>query len=1003
MEQRKTKWGEPAQAPETEQLLVSSYSQLTRWAAVLTRGDVTRAQDIVQELCLYFTLTKPDLSDVSNLDGYLYTCLRHIYLSGLARSSREAQRFVSIADFDSFDFAIAAKQSGDLLERQNDLRRICNYAIWRKQSSKSASYFILHFFHGYARREIAEVACLPISAIYNKLKAARDEIKTSISEQHRLRIVNRNDPPPPALSWSALPSVELFRELRSLILKARNSACLPEDELLVFYRKSPAEPISCTLLAHIVSCDRCLAIIDRYFRRPTLQDRESLDGFDSGGNFNHSASSVADQQSVVRSIRRGWNRLFEHRPETLSIAVNGKIIASHDVQSQHSTLYARFEHPGSAEFVEVFSEQDVRLALLSIGDLPPLGPNVRIQRVTLSDSRWLELTLTFDGLGLSTAVAYSDPALGGDATEERVKDAVATQRPEVNDRGFSHDAHPFAGQSWAQRLLDRLAGVVAPSSALAWALVVLVMLGTTGYLAYRHATATTSAGTVLAKSLKIEAVVRQGQTEHQVVRIEEISSDGRILQQGSVDLWKDGDDRRYVRRLYDSKNRLIETKWRNKDGEHITEGKGKAKAGSRTLNPLSANALWDQELSASAFSRLKGKESGVRTVDSAYELTSVGPFEGYSQLVSATLVLDSKLLPVRQVIRFHHEAEIRELRFSQAVFELKTSSSIPDEIFGPDYELQTAQEHSSGKNHLENRPDETIKLAQLQIAVLYELNGLGADTRQPIEVVRTREGRIRVSGTISDDGLKHGILSRLKSLKGHDLLDLRLFSPHEIKTKASTAPEPAQDAKIYEVEQKQPFAQAAVRKYLRRKGVSETALESGASQFSHEALQHGQLALQHAYALSRLSNALSNSELQSINFNSQKRWTEMVHSHAIDLEHELHELQMQLNVIATPQEVPQSLNAHYIEIEDPTDFRLAAEAVLGQTQELNRKVGNLFASNQAEDDQTNHDAPLVNTLKLVPLREVEEILRFASRLEASGKSTPHENNSDAESGSRQPQ
>lgn len=144
MEQRKTKWGGPAQAPETEQLLVSSYSQLTKWAAVLTRGDVTRAQDIVQELCLYFTLTKPDLSDVSNLDGYLYTCLRHIYLSRLARSSREAQRFVSIADFDSFDFAIAAKQSGDLLERQNDLRRICNYAIWRKQSSKSASYDLVH-------------------------------------------------------------------------------------------------------------------------------------------------------------------------------------------------------------------------------------------------------------------------------------------------------------------------------------------------------------------------------------------------------------------------------------------------------------------------------------------------------------------------------------------------------------------------------------------------------------------------------------------------------------------------------------------------------------------------------------------------------------------------------------------------------------------------------------------------------------------------------------------
>jgi DNA-directed RNA polymerase specialized sigma24 family protein len=1003
MEQRKTKWGEPAQAPETEQLLVSSYSQLTKWAAVLTRGDVTRAQDIVQELCLYFTLTKPDLSDVSNLDGYLYTCLRHIYLSDIARSSREAQRFVSIADFDSFDFAIAAKQSGDLLERQNDLRRICNYAIWRKQSSKSASYFILHFFHAYARREIAEVACLPISAIYNKLKAARDEIKTAIAEPHKLRIVDRNDPPPPVLSWSVLPSVELFRELRDLILKARTSVCLPEDELLVFYRKFPAEPISCALLAHIVSCDRCLAVIDRYFRRPTLQDRESLDGLDSGGNFNNSAPSVADQQSVVRSIRRGRNRLFEHRPETLSIAVNGKIIASHDVRSQHSTLYARFEHPGSAEFVEVFSEQDVRLALLSIGDLPPKGSNVRTQRVNLSDSRWLELTLTFDGLGLNTAVAYSDPALAGDAIEERVKDAIGMQRPTLNDHAFSEE-YSAPKQSWTKRMLDRLVAAVTPSSALAWALTIIVMLGTTGYLAYRHSTAITPAGTVLAQSLKIEAVVRQGQTEHQVVRIEEISSDGRILQQGSVDLWKDGDDRRYVRRLYDSKNRLIETKWRNKDGEHITKNKGKAKAGSNTPEPLSANALWDQELSASAFSRLKGTRSEVRTVDSSYELTAVGPFEGHPQLVSATLALDSKLFPVRQVMRFHHGAEIRGLRFSQAVFELKPSSSISDEIFGPEYELQPTQEHSSGKNHLGNRSDETVELAQLQIAVLYELNSFGADTRQPIEVIRTREGRIRVSGTISDDGLKHGILSRLKSLKGHDLLDLRLFSPHEIKTKASTTvPESAQDAKIYEVEQKQPFAQAAIRKYLRRKGVSETALESGASQFSHDALQHGQLALQHAYALSRLSNALSNSELQSINFNSQERWTEMVHSHASDLEHELHELQMQLNEIATQQQLPQSLNAHYIDIEDPTDFRLAAETILGQTQDLNRKIGNLFASNQAEEDQTYHDARLVNALKLVPLREVEEILRFASRLEASGKSTPHENNNDAESGSRQPQ
>src|SRR6185437_16410759 len=107
MEQRKTKWREPAPAGQTEQLLASRYSQLLKWASVLTHGDEGKAQDIVQEFCLYFTLTKPDLSGVANLDGYLYTCLRHVYLSGLARSSREAERFISVAEFDSFEFAIA--------------------------------------------------------------------------------------------------------------------------------------------------------------------------------------------------------------------------------------------------------------------------------------------------------------------------------------------------------------------------------------------------------------------------------------------------------------------------------------------------------------------------------------------------------------------------------------------------------------------------------------------------------------------------------------------------------------------------------------------------------------------------------------------------------------------------------------------------------------------------------------------------------------------------------
>jgi DNA-directed RNA polymerase specialized sigma24 family protein len=61
-------------------VLASRYGRLLRWALVLTRGNTGKAEEIVQEFCVYIAVAKPDFSGVANLDGYLYTCLRNIYL-----------------------------------------------------------------------------------------------------------------------------------------------------------------------------------------------------------------------------------------------------------------------------------------------------------------------------------------------------------------------------------------------------------------------------------------------------------------------------------------------------------------------------------------------------------------------------------------------------------------------------------------------------------------------------------------------------------------------------------------------------------------------------------------------------------------------------------------------------------------------------------------------------------------------------------------------------------
>jgi len=992
MEQRKPKRHETAPA-QTEQLLARYYRQLQRWGAILTRGDEGKAEDIVQEFCLYFTLTKPDLTDVANLDGYLYTCLRHIYLSGLARSSREALHFVSVAEFDSFEFAVATNRSIDPLQRQNDLRRICGYAVWRKESFKGASYFLLHFFHGYSRKEIAELACLPLAAIYNKLKIARSEVKLYLEEPGKLRIVNRERAPESTLSWSLLSVTELFKELREAILHGRLSDCIAEEELLAQYRSATPRPIDCSLLAHIVSCERCLAIIDHIFRRPTLKDREPLDGAgSSSGGSDSSVAGLSDksQETMLQLVRKRWGKIHEHRPRTLSIAVNGKIIAFHDVQAEHSTLSARIEHPETAQFVEVFSEQDVRLALLPVGDLPPEGLHERTQRVVLSDSRWLELNLTFDGLGLNSQVAYFDPALAIEPIED-TEDAPEAWLPKRSDSIPSSHGPCRRGVPWIATALSRFLETMTPSSATSWAFALTILVGTIGYLVYRHATPPIDARGVLNQSIKIETAYLRGQTEHQVLSLEEISADARVLQQGTVDLWKDGDGSRYVRRLYDSKHRLIGEKWRNENGEHSSHERQRDKDASGIRHSLPMNDLWDQDLSAYAFSMLRGKAPQIHVVEDGYELTTDGPVEDRPQLVSATLVLDRHLLPVRAIMRVRAGSEIHELRFVQSSYERKPSASVPDSIFDPEHEL-----HSSHGLHptlpqqdgLPGAIGTGVQLAQLQIAVLYRLNRLGADTGEPIEVIRTSDGHIRVSGAMADSSLKRQIVSNLETLEDHQLLDLRLITPPDVLGRVSGAKRVIpEDTSVYDVGQTKPVVDAILRKYLQAKGVPADQLDSAAGQYSHEALQRAQRALQHAYALNRLGSALSATELKSIGPSFQQEWTEMVHRHATDLEDQLRALHGQLAEIVRPSVESPNATESLVRIENPDQFTRATDQLLHQTQDLNSDVGRLFTSNASIEKQPAQNSRLMTTMNAIPLRQAEEIIRFAVKLTTSGRST----------------
>src|SRR5262249_26756711 len=80
-------------------------------------------------------------------------------------------------------------------------------------------------------------------------------------------------------------------------------------------------------------------------------------------------------------------------------------------------------------FVEVFSEQDIRLLLFPVDERPPSGPYERSRRVDFSDGRSLEASLAFTNPWPTLHVVYLDPLLASHMEME----AVESESPIADD------------------------------------------------------------------------------------------------------------------------------------------------------------------------------------------------------------------------------------------------------------------------------------------------------------------------------------------------------------------------------------------------------------------------------------------------------------------------------------------------------------------------------------------------------------------------------------------
>src|SRR5688572_20591305 len=105
-----------------EDLFVQRYQRLLAWSLKITDRHLERAEDLVHDACIQFTLNRPDLDSSENIEGYLRTTLRNVHLSQVRRASQSPSANLSIADYDSAELGLRATDPTDHIRAEEELR-----------------------------------------------------------------------------------------------------------------------------------------------------------------------------------------------------------------------------------------------------------------------------------------------------------------------------------------------------------------------------------------------------------------------------------------------------------------------------------------------------------------------------------------------------------------------------------------------------------------------------------------------------------------------------------------------------------------------------------------------------------------------------------------------------------------------------------------------------------------------------------------------------------------
>ena len=929
-------------SPNYRELFVARYDQLLAWALQISQGDRALAEDLLHDLYVLFTIHEPEIDPAQNVDGYLYTCLRNLYLSQIRRTARSRFQQLSIIEYESAKTGLRATDWRAQIEVQDELRRICQYACARKNTSRAGSVLILRFFHGYYPSEITQVLRSSRKAIDDRLRIARAEARTYLDDPQSLSFVGGLNLPEIFPANFARTSADLLGELRQMIFSSRQGECLASEHLQSFYQVNRATAMDCAELAHLVSCAVCLDEVNRMLKLPPLSQRYLSDtsGKDPGGQSGDGGGasggpprSLSKSRKARRLIASGrlneWDEdareAFEHKPQELCVAVNGYLLGTQKVGQEQNELTLSLNSEEKPSFIEVFSEQGIRLSLMSVGDPPPEGVGEQRLQVRLSDTRALDLTLHFTTPFLTLHVTYTDPALkGATALEAEVASENSAGLPlavqpvrrklQTERKRFSTLIKFLRTRSFGSQFWLRPATLTA-----LFALLLIASL----LLYLRAPTPLPTASDLLSRAAIAEqALSTQTDTVlHRTINLEEKNARGELIAKHKLEVWQSAERGVTARRLYNEQGQLVAGDWRRQDGVQTLYQHGARPQIQLTPeqrndvgNVLAFNHVWQLSLSAKEFSELIGEAKGAHVQEReniyviAYEGTRgvTSSTSTKASLVRASVILNrADLRPIEQTLVISQGEETREYRFVETNYERRAPNGVAPSVFEPESELLSekpktetgkSKESSSSVSPAPLSPSVVAASPELEVEVLRLVHQTGADLGDQVSVRRSADGRLEVQGIVETEDRKNEIIQTLAPAADNPAVRIKVETVAEaLKQQAkSQAPlGPATVERLESANSKIPV-DAELRRYFSGQGLNGAELDQRVNEFARQIENRSFQLLRQAGALQRLTQRFSVEQLRTLNPDARSKWLTLLREHAQAVQRELTGIRQEL-------------------------------------------------------------------------------------------------------------